>query len=126
MPITYAVDPERNLILVTFAGRITAHELGDHWKEFLSKADVMNCRRSVADIRQSILEFSGSELDTMIQHIVLPLTGTRKWRTAIVVDQPVQQGVARQYEVFADMFSEDELFFDLEAAVEWVLSGLPE
>jgi hypothetical protein len=63
-------------------------------------------------------------LDTLIRSIVLPVLQGRDWKTAIVVENPAKFGASRQYQFFAERYSRDAIFYDLEKARNWLL-GLP-
>ena len=80
--------------------------------------------RTLADLRAAEIRFTGQELSDLVLGVVLPRLGGRDWKTAIVVDQPIQFGVSRQYQVFADRYSTDCIFHDPEEAIGWLL-GLP-
>lgn len=121
MPITYAVDRELGVIFETWTGPVPAVELSRHWKVFLDDPEVMSCRRTLADLRNCTVEFSGNDLSHLIEKIVLPKLGTLKWRTALVVKHAVQLGVARQYEVFADYYSRDSVFENRVEAIVWLV-----
>ena len=46
----------------------------------------------------------------------------RAWHTAIVVANPVQFGVSRQYQAFADRYSKDAIFGNEWDALRWLES----
>jgi hypothetical protein len=90
-------------------------------KQYLEDPDVLAIRRTLVDLRQADILFKGSDLDSLIQSIVLPVLNGRDWKTAIVVEKPLQFGVSRQYQVFADRYSKDAIFYDLEEARNWLI-----
>lgn len=82
-------------------------------------------RRTLVDLRQADILFTGRDMDDMIRDIVLPVLQGRDWKTAIVVEKPVQYGTGRQYQVFANRYSKDAIFYDVEDARSW-LTRLPD
>lgn len=125
MSITYRVDHELNVIFETWTGEVSTGELEEHWVGFLADREVLECRRTVADLRNCTISFFGADLDALIVKHVMPVLEGRTWRTALVVAQPLQFGVARQYQVFADKYSADQIFADIETATAWVRRELP-
>jgi hypothetical protein len=120
MPISYTIDRERKLIFETWTGEINADDLAAYWKQYLADAQVLEIRRTIVDLRASVIKFSGSQLDALIKAIVLPVLKDRDWTTAIVVGAPIQFGVSRQYQVFAHRYSKDCIFERVEDAEKWI------
>ena len=125
MPITYTIDREKNLITEVWTGKINAECLGAYWKRYLEDPHVLAIRRTLVDLRQADIFIMGSDLNDLIQSIVLPVLKGRDWKTAIVVEKPVQYGTSRQYQVFAHLYSKDAIFYDIEEARNWLV-GLPQ
>ncbi len=125
MPITYTTDREKKLITGIWTGGIDADHLAAYWRRYLEDPDVPAIRRTLVDLRQADILFTGRDLDTLIQCIVLPVLQGRAWKTAIVVEKPIQYGTSRQYQVFAERYSRDAIFYDLEDARNW-LTRLPD
>ena len=86
----------------------------------------MRCRRTLVDLRDADVEFTGAELNQLIRTIALPAIGDRKWATAILVSAPAPYGFSRQYQVFAERYSHDSIFDDGERAVNWLLQQDPD
>jgi hypothetical protein len=125
MPITYTIDPEKKLITEVWDGEISDKCLAAYWREYLADPAVLAIRRTLVDLRHANILFSGADLDFLIRSIVLPVLKDRDWKTAIVVENSTQFGVSRQYHVFADCYSKDAIFHNLEDAQSWLL-GLPD
>jgi hypothetical protein len=123
--ITYEVDQKRNVIFETWSGPVDAAELGAYWRAYLADPAVLRCRRTVVDLRKAVVVFKGHELSTLVKTIAEPVLAGRKWRTAVVVDEPHQFGVARQYSVFAEVYSSDEIFRTPEEALAWLIREEP-
>jgi hypothetical protein len=123
MPITYSIDREAKFITEVWTGEIAAECLATYWNRYLEDPDVLAIRRTLVDLRQANILFTGSELEVLIQNVVLPLLNGRDWKTAIVVEKPFQFGVSRQYQVFADRYSKDAIFYDMGAARNWLLGS---
>lgn len=120
MPFSYRVDPHSRIVLSTWSGTITAQELGHHWKDVLADPELAGCTKSIADLREAQLAFTGSELATMVGGVLLPGLVGRPWREAILVGAPDQYGTARQYSVYADGVTKHAIFTDEEAALAWL------
>lgn len=120
MAISYRVRPEVGFIEESWIGEIDAGELANHWRSFLSDPAVLALRRTLVDLTAATILFRGAELDELVEKIVLPRLGGKSWTTAIVVADPVQFGVSRQYQVFAERYSKDCIFSNREAAVKWL------
>jgi hypothetical protein len=101
-------------------GDVSASDLASHWKAYLADPDVMAIRRTLVDLRNARFSFTGEELSHLVNTIVIPGLQGRDWTTAILVSHPVQFGIARQYHVFAERYSNDEIFHDQDAALEWL------
>jgi len=121
MPISYTIDRENHIVRTVWDGDVTAAQVRAHWLRYLDDAEVMALRRTLSDIRTAHLHFSGEELFEIIRDIVLPRLADIEWKTAILVAQPDQFGVSRQYQAFADHYSEDAIFHDVERALAWLL-----
>lgn len=122
MPITYTVDLERGISEARWTGRITVDDVRDHWTRLLADPDALRFRRSLADIREADFELRGPELDALVRTLMAPALEGRSWKAAIIVEKPVQMGLSRQYQVFAERYSVDAIFTDPDAARAWLLS----
>lgn len=122
MPITYSIDRDQRVIFEKWTGEVTAAELRDYWRRFLADLEVMALRRTLVDLRQCRVLFTGTELSSLVRYLVIPTLEGRDWKTAIVVENLVHFGVSRQYQVFAESYSKDSIFVDPAAALEWLLA----
>jgi hypothetical protein len=123
MPISYRIDPEKNLILETWSGKICAADLRAYWMGYLADTQVMEIRRTVVDLRGSVIDFSGKELWTLVRSIVEPALKGREWTSALVVQEDsAEYGVSRQYQVFAENYSKDCIFNSVAEAEKWICS----
>ena len=122
MAITYRIDVENRLIEEKWVGAIDASGLRNYWINYLADPAVLEIRKTIVDLRDSIIMFNGYQLQNLIELHVLPILKGRDWRTAIVVDNPLQFGVSRQYQAFADKYSKDAIFKNMEEARRWLLS----
>jgi hypothetical protein len=125
MPISYSIDREHRCIHETWTGMITAKDLGDYWQRILTDPVVMVIRRTIVDLRESRILFNGEQLAELVERIVLPLLNGKNWRTAIVIGDPVQYEVSRQYHVLAESYSRDCVFSTPEAAMTWMQTQCP-
>jgi hypothetical protein len=125
MPITYTIDHDQKLITEVWAGEIHAADLAEYWKRYLGDPDVLAIRCTIADLRQAEILFNGSDMDNLIQSIVRPVLAGKDWKTAIVVEKPLQFGISRQYQVFANQYSKDAIFRSIEEARNWLCAANP-
>jgi hypothetical protein len=86
----------------------------------LKDPEALAIRRTIADLCEAKIRFSGADLNELIDELVLPLLNGRGWKTAIVVKEPHQFGVSRQYQVFAESYSQDSIFGSVEEALQWL------
>ncbi|MES1195793.1 MAG: hypothetical protein ABUL58_02495 [Steroidobacter sp.] len=80
----------------------------------------MSIRRTLVDLRQAHIKFNGQQLSDLIVGIVIPALQGRTWISALLVGEAVQYGVSRQYQVFAEFYSQDSIFDDFEKAERWL------
>ncbi len=123
MAITYKIDREKTLIYETWSGDIDTADLATYWKQYVADPEVMEIRRTIVDLRAAVIKLRGADFDGLIRTIVLPALKDRKWRTAIVTGGPLQFGVSRQYQVFAEYYSKDSLFDSITEAEKWIESS---
>lgn len=122
MPITYSIDRENRVIEEKWTGTIGKDDLADYWKRYLEDPLVLDIRRTIVDLQEAVIIFTGHQMEALITSIVLPALKGRDWKTAIVVDKPHQFGVSRQYQVFAGRYSKDAIFNNMYDARAWLLS----
>ena len=122
MPIAYTIDRDKRLIFETWTGDVHAIDLAAYWKKYLADPEVLEIRRTVVDLRAAVVRFSGLDFVFLIESFVLPALKDRKWTTAIVVTEPSQFGVSRQYQAFAARYSTDSIFASVEEAEKWISS----
>jgi hypothetical protein len=67
------------------------------------------------------IAFSGGELAALVRSAVVPLRAGRRWLSALVFSHPVRFGASRQCQAFAQSYSRDAIFSDIEAAKAWLL-----
>lgn len=122
MPISYSIDHEKGLIREIWNGNIAASDLSSYWRRYLTDPDVLAIRKTLVDLRQCTILFTGDELSALVSFLVVPVLKGRDWKTAILVDDPLHFGVSRQYQVFAEAYSKDSIFGDQAAALEWLFA----
>src|SRR5688500_15931117 len=79
MPISYSIDHDRRLIVETWTGDITADDLGAYWRSYLTDPEVLDIRRTLVDLRQCTILFTGALLAGLVDGIVLPILEGRDW-----------------------------------------------
>ena len=122
MPISYTIDRQQGVIFATWKGVVTAEVLARHWATVFADPEFKMVRRTLADVREATVSFSGAELARLVESMAAPAVGETRWKAAIVVSQTAQFGMSRQFHVFASLFAEDAIFFDRESALAWLLA----
>lgn len=119
MPITYSISADKAVIHEVWVGDISIKDLKEYWATYLQDPDVMTIRKTLVDLRQATILFTGQELSNLIR-IVVPVLQGKDWITALLVEEAVQFGVSRQYQVFAELYSNDSIFHDPKKAEQWL------
>jgi hypothetical protein len=122
MPITYTVDTEQNVVLVTWRGDVTGDEYRAHLRTMLQDPDALRAGRSLTDLREANVLAHGAELNAILDAEALPRLGGRQWKTAVLVSSNVNFGVARQYQILAESENTDGVFRDYAEALAWLLA----
>jgi len=123
MPITYSIDKRQGIILEVWTGEVSAVDLAAYWKRLLADPEALAIRKTLVDVRNCHIRFSGEELFDLVRAVAeLDLKG-RRWRSALLVGEPIHFGVARQYQFFAEMYSKDAIFYDEAAALKWLIAS---
>jgi len=121
MPITYTVDQEQSVVLVTWRGDVTGEDYRAHLRTMLQDPDALRAGRSLTDLRQANVLVHGAELNAILDAEALPRLAGRQWKTAVLVSSTVNFGVARQYQILAESESTDGVFRDYAEALAWLL-----
>lgn len=121
MPISYTIDSARRVVLERWIGDIYGSDLSEHWRVMTGDPAAMGCRGSLADITECTFHIAGDELSKIIRAVVIPALLSNSWKAAILVNGPVQFGLARQYGAWTDDKHEMAIFSDRESALAWLL-----
>jgi hypothetical protein len=121
MPITFSVDNRLGIVRETWIGAVTAQDLRSLWTGYMADPEILALRVTYVDLRAASITFAGSQMRSLIKEVVDPVLQGREWLTAIVVSGPLQLGMSRQFQEFADHFSHDAIFFDDQDALEWLM-----
>jgi hypothetical protein len=120
MPINYCIKSDKGYILEQWSGHVSITDLEEYWTLYLSDAEVMRLRKTIVDLRNATIAFKGQELDDLVQSLVVPKLNGLRWKSALVVSDPVQYGISRQYHVFSHLYSKDSVFYDIKDAERWI------
>jgi hypothetical protein len=121
LAISYQVDSALGIVLECWEGDINAQDLEAHWRLLTNDSVAMACKGSLADISRCSIQFSTDELRRLIRQIVAPAIQGRAWKSAVLVAEPVQHGVARQYGALTEVQNELVIFTDPALARAWLL-----
>jgi len=122
MGITFKVDDARGIVFADWTGDITVEDIARYWAALLSDQPAMACGRSITDLRNCTMQFTGEELRKLAQGILEPAMKGRNWKTAVIVRNPLHYGVTRQHEMFSEGFMQTNVFYSEDLARVWVLS----
>ena len=120
MPIKYDVDGSKGVVFEYWSGGISAQDVSEHWARLLSDPDALACATSLADVRDAEPRLTDVELRRLVETIAVPILKGKSWKSAILVQKPVQFGMARQFHIFAEAYSKDAIFTDEKAARDWL------
>lgn len=118
MPIDYRL--EGGYVRATWRGQVSADDVSAYWNRMFRDPAAYALGRSLTDARGSEPLVTGQELNDLVQMVAVPLLRGKRWRNALLVDQPVQYGIGRQFAVFAEAITAAELFYDEAAAIAWL------
>ncbi len=121
MPITYTIDKEQNIVVVTWQGEVTEEEYRAHLRAMLQDPDALRARRCLTDLSQATALMHGAQLNAIANAEATPRLKGRPWKTAVLVGSTAHYGVARQYEILSQSESTDSVFRDRAAALAWLL-----
>jgi hypothetical protein len=121
MPATYSIDHSRRLIFEVWSGDVTVRDVRSLWKKYLSDPQVMAIRKTLADLRHCNLLINGRDIMELVEKVAVPGLHGLDWKTAIVVDQPDQYGFSHQFQVFAEVYNKNSIFYDYEKALAWIM-----
>ena len=121
MAITYEVDETAGLVREQWKGVISMEAMVVHWKQKLADPQVMRCRRTLVDVRESRFLFKGTELQRLVESILEPRLAGAGLRSAMLVKEPVQYGVANQFCAFFSRIGAVEIFQDEDEARAWIM-----
>jgi hypothetical protein len=119
-PISYVIDRQAGVIIETWRGDVSIGDLRQYWQGYLADPEVMALRKTLVDLRASNILFIGTQLSDLISVVVVPKLKGRTWKSALLVERPLQFGVSRQYHVFAEQYSSDSIFHDFDKALAWL------
>lgn len=118
--IDYSIDDAYGVIFETWHGAVTRDVLLAFWRGFLTDARVLALKRSLVDLRDCEIRFSGEEWVRMIESCLLGKPQIQGWRVAIVVDRPQVHGIARQFLGNTADVTHGELFEHSDQALAWL------
>jgi hypothetical protein len=121
LPITWTIDDGYGIVRQSWVGCVTAEELGVFFRAISSDPRALALGKALVDLRSFTPGFSGRELKNLIDTVVRPAVYPGRFISAIVVAEPVQVGLSRQYQVFSEAYSADQIFTDYDEALAWLM-----
>ena len=80
----------------------------------------MALRKTLVDMRKANILFTDHEFNNLIRSVAIPGLAGKDWKSAIIVERPVQYGVCRQFQVFAECYSKNAIFYEYDLALQWL------
>lgn len=120
MGYTYSIDDDRRVIFVKCTGLVTVRDLCSHWIAFLEDPGTFAVRRTLVDLREADMSISFQEMHFLIESLVKPCIRRTTWSGALVVSDSAAQSMAQDFHLLAQSFSNDRVFTDADAALEWL------
>ncbi len=119
MPISYRIDPETKIAVVTVQGVVTAQEQREHVARLFADPELRPPFRILSDRREQENIPSTALVRQMARQLakVERVAGSR---LAFVVSRPVQIGMSRVFAAHATNM-EIEVFTDIDRARAWLL-----
>lgn len=74
----------------------------------------------MVDMRKANILFTGDEFSKLIKRVAIPGLAGKDWKSAIIVERPHQYGVCRQFQVFAECYSKNAIFYEYDSALQWL------
>jgi hypothetical protein len=121
MPAFYNIDKDRKLVMSSGAGKLTADDLMGHQDRLLKDPDFDPTYSQVIDLTH-ITEhhIEPEDVRDLAKRNVFSSTSRR----AIVVQDDLQYGLARMFEIHRDIAGETgiRVFRDLDEALNWIFT----
>ncbi len=121
MPISYQIDPETKIVVVTIQGVVTAQEQREHVDRLFTDPDLHPPFRILSDRREQE-DIPSAKLVRQVARQLASLDRAAGSRLAFVVTRPVQVGMGRVFAAHASNM-EIEVFTDIARARAWLLGG---
>jgi hypothetical protein len=124
MPLSYEIDEDHNLLVVTGTERVTLDDVLSHQRELQADPRLKPGIRCLVDLREMKgLTMSGRDTFRLAQaREQFPYLAMQA-RTAIVVKSAIHFAMARMYALSRRKYVEPmAIFYDLDEARHWVLS----
>ena len=123
MATARTIDHERGFLRGTWTGRVTGIELADATRTLLENAEAMRLGRSLTDLRLAQLEVHMPDISRILEELIVPGLGERRYRMALLVADALQFGICRQFLSLTEPHIEGEAFYDEDEALTWLLRG---
>jgi hypothetical protein len=124
MPLSYKIDEEENLLVVTADERLAYDDVIAHQRELLTESRIKPGMRCLVDLTAiKTFAMSGRDMFRLAQiRGEFPYLATNS-RTAIVVKNAAMFAMARMYALSRRKYIEPmAIFYDLDEARHWVLA----
>ncbi len=72
MPIRYSIDIRKQCIFESWSGNVSIKDLEAYWTSYLADPEVLRIRRTLVDLGNANIEFTGHQLDSLIESLVAP------------------------------------------------------
>jgi hypothetical protein len=124
MPISYRIDPERNLVLTTASGILTDDDVLQHKAHLVQDPAFQPGMKELSDIRGiDRLEVTPAGVRAMVQQDERDGARVASHQLALVLSKDVAYGMARMYQTLAESkMGSVGVFRDAAEAIAWLQS----
>jgi hypothetical protein len=124
MPITYHIDPEGDLVLVTCSGVVTDNEFPQFREQLMNDPHFHPGMKELADFRSvERYELTMDGFIDFIENEKAYISRLKDYKIAVVTSSDLHFGFTRMYmSMMSDQLGDVQVFRDIEEAKTWLLN----
>ena len=119
--IVYEIDEQRNLVRLSFVGRIVMEDVVSHMHRLLSDGRFRKGLNTLFDLTGAELDVQSSEVWELSRFVesIQDVRGACRW--AVIASDDTHFGMARMFQMIAgEMMIKTEVFRNESDAMEWL------
>jgi len=122
MSISYKIDTEQFLVLVTITGVIQLDDLLELISTYPKNNHYQVGMNVLYDYRQGNLHLTGDDMILLVEHI-RKIKGDSSYKIGMVATEDGTFGLGRMYSVYAEeLAATSKIFRDMASCLEWINS----